>query len=123
MDWAELVPSRSSSDQKADLGLTTQRKRRAETGSGRNRARISVRLSPGTHASLLTATTRTAVRTIKRASQGTEMPRLPKSAPSRQASAPHGVSGKPEATWAQPLSREELSARGVSTFGVSGLFV
>jgi hypothetical protein len=76
-------------------------------------ARTSTGTITGIHTSLTSSRSRRArvgTRTIHAQQRSTESRRTPEiRTPLVRASAPHDVSGKPEATWAQPLSREELS--------------
>ncbi len=87
-----------------------------ETGSGRNTVRTSVRTVTGTHVSLTSSRSRRmrgrmrstrSMRSRTRRSSAIRTPLV-------RALTPHDVSwperqSEPEATWAQPLSREELS--------------
>src|ERR1700742_2756377 len=86
-----------------------------QDGSGRNRGRISIRTVTGTHASLTSSRSqhvRITAQLARKQEYRTRQSGNPH--PTRRVSALHGVSGptrnaRPEATWAQPLSREELS--------------
>ena len=99
---------------KAERGSADSDATRA--GSGRNGSRISIRTRIGTHTSLTSSQSQHVRFTARLARKQEYRTRLISGnrTPLVRVSALHGVSGPtkyagPEATWAQPLSREELS--------------
>ena len=82
-----------------------------QAGSGRNGARISIRTITGTHASLTSSRSQHMRITAQLARKQEYRTRQ------QRETAPHSLEFRhytaypenPEATWAQPLSREELS--------------